>query len=337
MTSQTNNQEAIVFCQILALALKSGRPLPESFSAMAGHHGDSKASLWCRELAGKMAAGYSTQEACSDLADFDPVLARLIPLLGDKRLLKVLELYTRYLINLETVKERLKAVMFYPQVVMIVLLANLCYLNLYLFPQVLVDMGGPQRSLPIMVRLLHFTEPTLWPFSLLIPTLIVIVLYVMIKTSFGRVDSDSGITRIYGVASAMRLQQIARLQGLISLYLQAGFSLEESVENSAQLADQKDATDLVSVSRVLSQGKTAQEAFAYSDVFFEIAHADLTPEFYAEKLAYVSDSNYKDSYARIKNSSQNMLLLAMLLTGFFVAMVTSGVFDTYYWLIWMFS
>ena len=337
MTTKVNNQEVIVFCQVLSLALKSGRPLPESFSALAGHRGDSKASIWCRELAKKMSAGYSTQEACHDLADFDPVLARLIPLLGDQRLIRVLELYTRYLINLETVSERLRAVMFYPQVVMIVLLANLCYLNVYLFPQVFVDMGGAPRSLPIMLRFLHFTEPSLWPFSLLIPAAVVIMLYGMIKTSLGRVDSGSVVTRLYGVASAIRLQEIARLQGLISLYLQAGFSLEKSVENSAQLADRNDANDLLSVGKVLSQGKTAEEAFAYSDVFFEIAHADLTPELYAEKLAYVSDSSYKHSYARIKNSSQNMMLLALLLTGFFVAMVTSGVFDTYYWLIWMFS
>lgn len=124
---------------------------------------------------------------------------------------------------------------------------------------------------------------------------------------------------------------------MLSLYLQAGLPLEESVENCAQLAGKDDAADLLSSSRVLSQGRPAEEAFAYSDVFVEIAHADLTPESYAEKLEYASESNYRNSCAIIRSSSQFMAIAALLTAGFFAALITSGVFDTYYWLIWMFS
>ncbi|MBU1107172.1 MAG: type II secretion system F family protein [Candidatus Riflebacteria bacterium] len=337
MTTQAQNQEVIVFCQVLALALKSGRPLPESLGAIAGQHRDTRSSIWCRQIAEKMSSGYTAQEACADLADFDPVLARLIPLLGEYRLQKVLELYTLYLINLDTVKERLRAVMLYPQIVIGILVCNLCYLNVYLFPHVFDAMGTTPRALPIMVRLLHFTEISLWPLSLILPTFILVVFYLMLKTSLGRIDSNSLVTRFYGVATAVKLQEMARLQSLISLYLQAGFSLEKSVENSAQLAGNGDTYDLLSVSKVLSQGKTPEEAFAYSDLFMELAHADLTPDLYAEKLSYIAESNYQHSCARLKNYSKNMLVVALLLTGFFVALITSGVFDTYYWLIWMFS
>ena len=88
---------------------------------------------------------------------------------------------------------------------------------------------------------------------------------------------------------------------------------------------------------MLSQGLPAEEAFAYSNVFMEIAHADLTPESYAEKLEYASESNYRNSCAIIRSSSQFMAITALLIAGFFVALITSGVFDTYYWLIWIFS
>ncbi len=326
-----------MFCQMLSLALKSGRPLPESLLHLSGQRPENKASRWCREIGEKMAAGFSAQETCRNLADFDPVLARLLPLLGDDRLIRVLEFYTRCLINLEMVKERLKTALFYPMVILLVLLANLCYLNFNLFPHVLSSMVSQTRPLPIMVRLLHFTEASLWPFSLIVPMFMAATLWITLKTAFGMIDKDSLVTRLFGVSKAIRLQETARLQSLISLYLQAGLSLEQSVENSAQLAGKGDADDLLSVSRVLSQGRPAEEAFAYSDVFMEIAHADLTPEMYAEKLEYASESNFRHSCASIRSSSQMMFITAILTAGFFVALITSGVFDTYYWLIWMFS
>lgn len=337
MSSAENHKEIIAFCQMLTLALKSGRSLPESLLTLSQRRPENKASKWCHEIGLKMSLGYSPQEVCSELADFDPVLARLLPLLGDDRLSKVLDFYTRCLINLGIVQERLKAAFFYPLLVIIVLLANLVYLNIYLFPHVFIDMGSSARSLPVMVRLLHFTEVDLWPLSLILPLLIVGSLVIIIKTSLGAIDSNSVITRIYGAAAAIRLQETARLQSLVSLYLKAGLSLEESVENSARLAGKSDATDLISAGKVLSQGLPPEEAFAYSDVFMEIAHAELTPELYAEKLAYASESNYRNSCALMKNSSEFMAVAALLMTGFFVALITSGVFDTYYWLMWMFQ
>ena len=322
---------------MLSLALKSGGPLPASLMSLSRQRPDNKASLWCRQIGEKMAAGYPAQEACSDLADFDPVLARLLPLLGDDRLIKVLEFYTSCLINFEIVKDRLKTALFYPLVILFVVLANLCYLNLSLFPHVASSVGSSGRSLPIMVRLLHFTDTSLWPISLIIPLLIAATFLVTVKAVSGMVDKDSAITRIYGFAYSMKLQETARLQSMVSLYLQAGMSLETSVQNSAQLAGKSDAADLLDVGRVLSQGRPAEEAFAYSDVFMEIAHADLTPELYAEKLEYASHSNFRLSCASIRSSSQMMSITALLAAGFFVALITSGVFDTYYWLIWMFS
>lgn len=337
MTRPSADHEIIMFCQMLSLALKSGRPLPESLLSLSGQKPDTKASRWCHELGKKMAAGYSVQEVCHELADFDPVLARLLPLLGDERLIKVLEFYTRCLINFEIVKDRLKTALFYPLVILAFLLVNLLFLNLNLFPHVIESLKTSERALPFMVRLLHFTEASLWPLSLIIPGLIAVLLFITFRAVLGIAGGDSIITRFYGFADALRLQETARLQSMVSLYLQAGLSLEESVENSAQLAGKDDAADLLSSSRVLSQGRPAEEAFAYSNVFMEIAHADLTPESYAEKLEYASESNYRNSCAMIRSSSQFMAITALLAAGFFVALITSGVFDTYYWLIWIFS
>jgi len=337
MTVQAANQEIIMFCQMLSLALKTGRPLPESLAKLSGQRPDNKASQWCREIAEKMASGYSVQEVCSSLADFDPVLARLLPLLGDNRLIRVLDFYTRCLINFEMVRDRMKTALFYPLMILAFVLANLCYLNLNLFPQVMLSLAESERSLPIMVRLLHFTEASLWPISLIVPVLIAAVFLVTIKAVAGMVDKDSLITRLYGFADAARLQETARLQSMVSLYLQAGLSLEKAVDNCAQMAGKSDAADLLSIGRVLSQGRPAEEAFCYSDVFMEIAHADLTPDLYAEKLEYASESNFRHSCASIRTSSQMMAITALLAAGLFVALITSGIFDTYYWLIWMFS
>lgn len=338
MSQSAGYREIISFCQMLSVSLRSGHSIPDSLSALAGRTSDSISSKWARQLSTKLAEGYPVEEACRELAGFDPVLARLLPLIGQNRLIKILEIYTTFLVNLETVRENLKTVLFYPMVVILLLVANLLQLNFGLFPRVYEQLVAAGSSIPWLMKLLYFAEFRLWPFSLPLPVILVAILAVLLRGMYaGQINSSSLIARLARVGLALRLQEQARLQGIISLYLRAGFSLVKAVEVAADFALPEDRESLSRAAEALSHGEKPGSAFAVSPVLANLLGEDEEPVNLPEKLQYVADSNNRHSASILKKISTDMFIAALLLTGIFVALITSGVFDSYYWVIWSFT
>ncbi|MDD3146565.1 MAG: type II secretion system F family protein [Candidatus Riflebacteria bacterium] len=335
MNEQNLRREVITFCQLVSVALRSGRPIPEALSDLSGRLADTQASIWAKNLAQKMSEGHPVDEICHEMSGFDPVLARLMPLLGNGRLLKVLELYTGFLVNLERVHENLKSALFYPTVVISLLLANLVQLNFGLFKHVFQSSAVESADFPLMLRLLYFAEVDLWPFSLPVPLLMLATFIFMARAMLlGRLSSSSVVARVARFSDALRLQEKGRLLGVISLYLQAGFSVTNAVEKSAELAGGSDTVALNAVARALGNGEKQETAFALSSVLSDFAEGAAESAALPERLQYASESNYRHSYSLLRRISNEMMLVALLLTGVFVMLITSGVFGSYYWAIW---
>lgn len=338
MTMSADYRELTAFCQILTVALRSGKPLPESLSELSARGSDNASSVWCRNISDKLAAGYSLEEACRELAGFDPVLARLMPLLGQNRLIKVLELYTSFLVSLETVREKCQSAIFYPFLVVSLLIANLLHLNFSLFPIVYKQIVLNNGAQPLMLRLLHFSEPGLWPLSLIIPLFMTFCFAGMLRALFAKkLHSNSWLAKISGLAEAIRLQELGRLQGIVGLYLEAGFSLDRAVAEAACFADNVDSETLRNVAESLAHGVEPAFALSMSPVLKNLSASVAEPTIFSDKLKFMSDSNYHCSNALMRRLSSFMSVAALLLTGLFVAVVTASFFDSYYWLIWSFS
>lgn len=337
MNESARYRELITFCNILSISLRSGKPLPETMTALSGNAAESKSSLWCRNLARKLADGYSPEDACRELAGFDGVLARLMPLLGEKKLIKVLEIYTSFLVNLAIVKEQLTAVLFYPLFVVGLMILNLLHLNIFLFPRIYEQVLATGKSLPMMMRILYFVQVDCWPLSLIIPGLMILAFIEMLRASLSaKISSESMITRLFGVASAIRIQEISRLQGIIALYLQSGFSIEKALTTTADFAEGSDKESLNNVAATIAHGTEPAFAFSHSSILSDLYLTSADAQMLAEKLGYVSESNSRHANADLKKFSNKMFIVTLLLTGFFVAIVTSSFFDSYYWVIWSF-
>lgn len=331
-------RELITFCNVLSVSLRSGRPIPDSMQALTEKNHSSQASIWCQSLAQKLADGYSAEEACRDLAGFDKVLARLMPLLGEKKLIKVLEIYTAFLVNMAILREQLTAALFYPMIVMGLLVLNLFHLNFVLFPNIYAQVLETGKTIPLMMHLLYFTKLACWPLALIIPAFILLAFVEMLRVSLtAKVCGNSIIARLFGASQAIRLQETSRLQGIISLYLQSGFSLEEAIATAAEFAagDEKEA--LSNVAADIGHGVDPSFAFSLSPVLADVHWSKTNAESLPENLQYLSDSNNRRSTAILKSFSRQMLILALLLTGLFVAMIAFGFFDSYYWVIWSFA
>jgi type II secretory pathway component PulF len=337
MKEKSAYQEILSFCSILAVALRSGRPLPDSMAELSRGKEENKASVWCSELGRKLAEGCSIEDACRNLADFDPVLARLMPLLGERRLIRILEIYSLFLVNMAVVQEQLKAVLFYPLAIFLLKLANLVQLNYFLIPEVYRSLIEAGRSPPWLMKMLYFAEPAFWPFSLVLPAVMTVLLGEMLRIFVAaKINSNSLAARFFGISGAMQLQEKSRLQGIIGLYLQSGFSLEKALAVTAEFAGNDERLDLLQCSESIAGGEEPQTAFARSKTFADISLSESELPLLAEKLKYLSESNNRHSTAMIRTFSRNMFLVTLLLSGLFVAAVTSSCFDSYYWVIWSF-
>ncbi|MEW6711022.1 MAG: type II secretion system F family protein [Candidatus Riflebacteria bacterium] len=327
-------RELISFCNILAIALKSGKTLPDSLLSLKQAKGGGEAVAWCHGLARKIADGKSLETAVKELSGFDPVLAKLMPLLGEDRLISLLEAYTRYLVVLETLNQRLNASLAYPFLLLILLNFNLFHLNFFFFPGVVEQINHAGQRPNLLLRMLNFADPAFWPFSMIIPALVIFCLYLVIRQYFLGINPGG---TIWGYLSGMNKvafkQNAARAQTVIGLYLEAGFSLEKAILSAAELMTYNDF-GLVNAARTLEQGRSVEEAFAVSPVLCDIVFTDSSEAALISNFKRFAHGNYAESMIWLKNISVTFATLALIVAGFFVLSVTSGFFDTYYWLIW---
>ncbi len=327
-----SSEELIRFCQIISTALKSGRPLPDSLLAMKAN--DGKASVWCRQVGKKLAEGGSIESAVKDLEGFDPVLARLMPLLGESRLIRVLETYTKYLVIVESLSQRLAATMAYPVLLLSLLTINLLHMNFYLFPRALHEIQAVGRMPSITMRLLYFVDTNFWPVSLIIPVLLIICLTLMVKQFFlGFSAGGTIIGMLSGMNSIVYQQNAARALSVTGLYLEAGYPLERALKCASDLLGPVDL-GLRDAEAALKQGNSVQIAFSRSKLLRGIYLDDLSGDGLMELLQRNARARYISSMRQAKNVSVLFGILMIMVAAIFVLSVTSGFFDTYYWLMW---
>lgn len=328
------SEELIRFCQIMATAIKCGRPLPEALLRMKPLAGNDRAAAWCNDLGRRMGEGYSIEAAVKELSGFDPVLARLMPLLGENRLILVLENYTRYLVVIESLNQRMTAAIAYPFLLLLLLNFNLFHLNFVLFPRAYVQMQSAGQGPSLLMRLLFFADVNFWPLALVIPFLLLVCVVVLARQVWRGFDAGTTVWgSISGMNSIVLQQNTARAQSVICLYLESGYSLEKALAAAADLLGRNDYGLKTSLA-ALEQGFSIHDSFARSPVLKNVYLPDDSGEGIVEALRRGAGSSYRSSLAKLKNISTVFATLALVLAGFFVLSVTSGFFDTYYWLMW---
>ena len=117
--SLSKQDELIAFCRLLSTASKSGKPLTYSLDYLNKNQSESQIVKWADDLSTKLKQGHSLEESVNEIKKLDPVLARLMPLLGNERLVKVFEIYTRFLIKQDMCFKQVSCLVWYPLLVMV--------------------------------------------------------------------------------------------------------------------------------------------------------------------------------------------------------------------------
>ncbi len=338
MSVDKRNEELILFCQMLSMASQSGIPLAESLIEASNAHSGRIAGNWCRNLALRLKDGYSIENAMQDLEGFDSILAGIVAVIGEDRLIEILQSYSRFLLFIETIRENLKTAFFYPLVIMFFLLANLMLLNFFVFPALFQEFIGKINEVPILMRALYFAEPRMWPFSLLFPCLFFWATANTVKTIWTgdwQVFRHSLIARLMKLNLFIEKQAEARIQSLIALYLGAGFTLVESIYRASDSDPKMSETfRLRNVAEALKNGVDFKEAMEQSPVleyFAEVSTEGQELEFKLKKMAKLRFHSAKKDFSFMEKVAS---IVAVILAGIMVMIISLSFFSTYFWQLW---
>ena len=335
MNKNENTNELIVFCQLLGAAKDSGLPLAESLEKAAESEDSKKVADWCRKIGQRLKQGYDIKEAIADLSGFDKVLAGLMPLLGENKLHKVLEAYTRFLISLQIIKEKLSVVFFYPIAIVALLVANLLLLNFKLFPNALNALGGAEKTTPTIMQFLYFMEPNFWPTSFIFPLFIFMILISWLGPLLNRdwmAFNQSFLSGLLGIRQFVKIQAEARVQAIIGLYLKSGYTIEHALKVYLDL-DPVEA-EFLKVDQVydaIVKGHDIAESFSLSPILAYYDSEELIDEHLADKLLMISSNSFSSSEKNLAFVESKAGVAAILLAGLLVLVFTSSIFETYYW------
>lgn len=322
--------ELVCFCRLLSAASRSGVPLVKAVERLGKGGQSSQATEWLNQLADKLKSGYNIEEAVQSLNSFDPVLAKLMPLMGDDRLVSVIENYTKYLIRQNVCVSRVRYLVGYPIVIFAVAVFVLIYLNFYLFPQfaTLTQPLGFFNSWSLY--LLNFADSSKWPLSLIVPCFIFYLTLESIKIyATGRLSSKTIWGKLTGFDKALFISRKARVAGLVSLYLRAGYSLEESIERTSQVIDDADRKELLGIERMLINGNSLADSFRDSELFKDIIYGNESSDEIADKLEMMSNSLNSEAIVLLKRVSSKSFLIGLAVAAIVVLLVCAGAFDSY--------
>ena len=330
-----NKEELINFCRLLTSAAKSGLPLVKALDKYKNYHSFKQSYLWINDLIEKLSKGYSIEESTKDLKNFDPILARLMPLLGNERLIKVFEIYTKYMVKQHTCNKQIRFLVWYPLLIMILGLFILIYLNLFNFPNMenLSSFNGFWETWSL--KILYFTNPKYWPFSLVVP---IFILYLIFDCMFyiisGHFIPFSLWAKLSGIDKAEVLNEKARLVAFLSLYLEAGYTLDASLEAAIPLVDFNNKKELFDLKKSLISGNSLYEALKKSEVLSEVFNGKESNKELSIKMAYAYDYFNSETLSLIKNITDRLFYIPLLLAALIALAIGLGFFGSYNLLLW---
>ena len=330
-----NQEEMIAFCRLIIAASKSSIGLINALEKFNNNSNKKQSIIWINELIDKLKKGYSINEAKDSLKGLDPVLARLLPLLGNDKLVKVFEIYTKYLIKQETCKKQMRCLVWYPLLVMILCFGFIVFLNFYSFPNAETISVIENSFDAWSFRLLYFANVTFWPFSLIIPGLMVYLIFdCTIYMITGYFSDFSLWAWISGLKKASEMNEKSRLVALLSLYVEAGYSLNQAISESIPFIGEKTATELMQTNKSFSEGNHLSEILLKSDILSGFLNGKESVDELPEKLQYAYDNYNFETINILKSVSDKLFYIPLIIAGLMVLLAAVGFFGSYSYLGW---
>lgn len=226
------------------------------------------------ELIDRLETGSTLSEAlASQASSFDPLLVGLVRT-GEVtgRLTDVLAEIVRSLKWQDELAAKTTKAIRYPAFVAVVIFAVICFLMIYLVPQLSTFLEGAGKELPLQTRALLATSAVVsgwWPVIVAAPPLALLVLRFAIQRSESlRLARDGWLLRLPLVGEVVRKIVLARFANTFALMFGAGIPVLDALAHCQKSAGNLAIAHALGRARTLvAQGTSVSEAFAALEIF----------------------------------------------------------------------
>lgn len=275
--SQLDRKSALPFLQALRELLACGIQSGDALRMMSSRLSDKRQRLIASLLWDELRQGRSLSESLRRLPRvFDESLVSLVEA-GEATgsLTRVLDRLVESMEERKAIANKLVAALAYPVVLIAVSIALVMLFLFFLLPQIqglLDSLGG---DLPAATRLLILVADFLLYYGWVIGLGLVVLVSALAawrRTSAGRVAFDAFVLRIPGVGRFLRDAQILRLTQVLSLLLENGITMVQSLSMTERsLSNRAMRRDFGEARVKVVEGATLSNAFKATGYFDDLA------------------------------------------------------------------
>jgi type IV pilus assembly protein PilC len=272
--ARLRGRDLINFFVQLESLLRAGVPLLDTLADLR----DSAATPGTRQvlidLIDRIETGSTLSEGlAAQPASFDTLLVGLVRT-GEVtgRLPDVLSEIVRSLKWQDELAAKSSKAIRYPAFVGVVIFAVICFLMIYLVPQLSIFLAGMGKELPLQTRALIATSAvvsTWWPVLVAAPVVSFVVLrYAMARSERLRLARDGWVLRLPWIGDVARKIVLARFANTFALMFGSGIAVLDALAHCERAAGNLAIGHALGRARALvGQGTPVSEAFAALEIF----------------------------------------------------------------------
>jgi type IV pilus assembly protein PilC len=337
-----SRRELINFCFHLEQLTRAGVPLLEGLGDLRDSHEQPHVRALLAVLIEDIAGGKLLSQAlCAHPAVFDPVFVNLVQageLSGElpavlKRLADSIKWQDELIVQT-------RRILMYPAFVAVLVLAVLCFLLVYLVPQLLQFMQAMQQQIPPSTQLLLWLSGLLTHFG--VPMLLLLALSVLVLRWRWRVDGqfrlllDGWLLRLPAVGSIVNRILLARFANVLALLYGAGIPVLDAIAMTRGVINNRALAEaLRQVESRISDGQGLSASFAQTGLFpplvlrmLRVGEGSGQLDEALLNVAYFYERDIRDAIARVHALLEPvMTVLLGLALAWIMSAVLGPIFD----------
>ncbi len=318
-----DNMELSLFCQQMALVLKSGIPPVEGVPLIAEEMTQSRLKKALEEITRDITQGSNFYEALRAQSLFPDYLVSMTQL-GEKTgmLDRVMDNLSKYYDRDYRLQKKFRSSITYPAILMVLMLGVILLLVLKILPMfanILSSLGGEMPQ--VTTLLLGFGQVLVQAGPIVLGVLIVLI---MGAIAYGRTDAgglyyDRMRVQLPYVGKIYRKVSAARFSHAMALVLRSGMTFEEGLDAVGQIIGNRFVkTRIIEAGDMIRAGESPADAFAqlglYPNLFvrmMRIGHKTGELDQMMSKISDVYDEEVEDSLNMLANAIEPILVITL--------------------------
>lgn len=329
MKSEVNRKNTLdtlelsLFCQQMALVLKSGIAPLEGVPLIAEELTQPRLKKALEDISGDLTAGLSFHEALGRQSLFPDYLVAMT-LLGERAgmLERVMDNLSRYYDRDHRLQKKFRSSITYPAILMVLMLGVILLLVLKILPMfagILGALGGEMP--PVTMALLSGGQGLMQfgPYILGALALLILGLFLYGRSPQGRYALDRFRMEAPYLGKLYRKVSAARFSHGMSLVLKSGMTFEEGLDAVQEIVGNRFVEEKIqAVGERIRTGESPADAFVHMGLFpplfvrmIRIGHRTGELDQMMEKISDVYDEEVEDSLSTLANAIEPLLVIIL--------------------------